>query len=72
MTHISRLDVVRLEPSKITQASEVLVHVFQSDPIFGYFYPNRQQPKLESLQWFSQTLLHCNQTYSHIYTTLKI
>lgn len=69
MTHISRLNVVCLESSKITQASEVLVHAFQSDPIFGYFYPNEQQPRLDSLQWFSKTLLHYSQPYSHIYTT---
>jgi hypothetical protein len=53
MTSIRHCHIVRLEPSKLAQASQVLVHAFHADPIFDYFDTSNQPSKLNSLQWFT-------------------
>jgi Acetyltransferase (GNAT) family len=69
MTSLRHCPVVRLEPSKLAQACQVLVHAFHSDPIFNHFDASNQPSRFNSLQWFSRAILTYSQPYCHIYTT---
>lgn len=61
--------VVKLERSHLTQATEVLAQAFNQDPIMQYFYPVEEQSRLDSLRWLSRLTVSYCQIYNQIYTT---
>lgn len=61
--------VIRLERSRIEEASKVSARAFMNDPMFGYLTPEARQLRFKALEWLAINVLECCSLYGHIYTT---
>ncbi|BAY85211.1 acetyltransferase, GNAT family protein [Calothrix parasitica NIES-267] len=64
--------IIRLEETKINQATEILVDAFSKDPIFDYILPETisKRDKVSSNLW--ESTLRYSQQLKHVYTTPEI
>jgi len=62
-------EVVCLERSQIEEASEILAHAFNDEPIFRYFAREQEQARRNAIKLLAKTALRYSQPYNHIYTT---
>jgi len=62
-------EVVCLERSQIEEASEILAHAFNDDPIFRYFAREQEQARINAIKLLAKTALRYSHPYNHIYTT---
>lgn len=66
---IMSIEVVCLERTQINQASEILAHAFNDEPIFRYFAREQEQARINAIKLLAKITLRYSQPYNHIYTT---
>ncbi len=65
------MNIVELQRSQFSSASDVLSAAFSCDPILAYFLPKDKAAKLNALKQISRPLLSYGQRYNHAYTTAE-
>lgn len=65
------MDVVRLDPRQLKQASDVLAAAFFNYPMFVFYFPNAKL-RAHHLSWYLRNVLRTALRYGEVYTTPEI
>lgn len=65
------METIKLDPSDLKRASEVLAAAFFDYPMFTFYFPDPQR-RTRYLSWYLRNVLNCALRYGEVYTTPEI
>ncbi|KYC43756.1 acetyltransferase [Scytonema hofmannii PCC 7110] len=65
------MDVICLERSQIDEASTILCHAFDDDPMLRYITVETGEARADIIKCFCKSILRYSQSYNHTYVTSK-
>jgi len=65
------MEIIKLDPSQINRAAEVLATSFFDYPMFAFYFPD-QKRRTRYLPWYFKNILNAALRYGAVYTTAEV